>query len=50
MAAAKEDLAAREETELWLSTMMIRVVEKYGDQIQNLPDIQFIIDYQFRET
>ena len=47
---AKEALAARAETELWLSTMMIEVVEKYGDQIENLPDIQFVIDYQFRET
>ena len=30
--------------------MMIDLMDKYGDQIANLPDMQFIIDYQFRET
>ena len=30
--------------------MMIKVLDKYGDQIANLPDIQFIINYQFKET
>ena len=50
MEEARRLLALREETEVWLATMMIDLMDKYGDQIANLPDMQFIIDYQFRET